>query len=478
VRSSVLRSQHDPDAPTKGEAEAEGERQATPPASAPREDLTGQTIADRYQLEGLVGMGLTSCVYRARRLSDGAPVAVKVLQERLRADPNVVRRFAREAEAAHKLAHPNIARILDHGTDAAGRPYVCTEWLTGMPLDQALRHGPVTLRRAVAPLCDVLSALSAAHRDGIVHGCLKPSNVLLTLGPDGNLTPKLLDFGMGRLLKPVPSTGKTKYGAACVVAEYVAPEQIETVEFDGRADVYVVGVLLYELLTGDPPFRGGSFESCLKRHREETLTQVHSKERPNRKIPREIESICLRALAKKPADRFQSPLEMARALRAALDLLGARIDLALEAPDSALDRLHTVSKDRLTMPGEQLRSRHKLLVGAALLLFVCSVVWLSAPHPTKEQATETLPARAHPGQRALEQGRQLLADGDLAAAVPLLNSAREQLGETAAVLRWLGEALVRSGQREQGEPLLQRYLAQHPQAPDRAQVEALLRSAP
>lgn len=481
MRSFVLRSQHDPDAPAAGEAETDDdavERRATPPAPTPHEDLTGQTLADRYQLESLVGMGLTSCVYRARRVSDGVQVAVKVLQERLRSDPNVVRRFAREAEAARKLVHPNIARVFDHGTDQAGRPFLCSEWVAGAPLDQAMRHGPVTLRRAVAPLCDVLSALSAAHREGILHGCLKPSNVLLTLTPDGGFTPKLLDFGMGRLLKPVPSTGRTKYGAACVAAEYVAPEQIETVEFDGRADVYVVGVLLYELLTGEPPFRGGSFESRLARHRDEVLSQVRSKERPDRKIPREIQGICLRALSKQPADRYQSPLEMARALRAALDLFGARVDLALEAPETALDQLHTVSKDRLTMPGEQLRSRHKLVLGAALLLFVCSIVWLSAPHSTSEPAPGPSLGSASPGQRALERGRQLLANGDLSGAVPLLKSAQEQLGQTPAVARWLGEALLRSGQRSEGEALLRSYLAQHPQAPDRTRVEALLGGAP
>jgi serine/threonine-protein kinase len=465
----------DPDADAApngaGSSAERAERRATPPTPAPLEDLVGQEIVGRYRLEQRVGGGLVGSVYRARNLGDGSQVAIKVLQERLRSDPSVVRRFAREAETARKLIHPNIARVLEHGSDAAGRPFVCSEWVEGAPLNQVLARRPVTLRRIVAPLCDALSALSTAHREGVVHGCLKPSNVLIEERGDGQLVPKLVDFGMGRLLKPVPGTAKTKYGAACVRPEYVAPEQIDQLEVDGRADVYVMGVLLHELLTGAPPFHSGSHESLLKRQREEPLTRVHSSEHPDRKIPREIEGICLRALAKQPDDRFQSPRELARALRSALDLFGARVDLPLEAPETLLDGQHTVSKDRLTMPGEQLRSRQKLVVGAVLLLLVCSVVWLSTPlHPSQPD----MAAGAAAGQRALEQGRQLLANDEVSAALALLQSAQAQLGQTSSVRRWLGEALLRSGKRAEGEALLRSYLAEHHDAPDRTRVEGLL----
>jgi serine/threonine protein kinase len=471
----------DPDAETApagaGSAAAQHpERRATPPAPSPTEDLTGQELLGRYRFESLVGVGPIGTVYRARRLADGIEVAIKVLQERLRSDPNVVRRFAREAEAARKLNHPSIARILEHGSDASGRPFVCREWVPGAPLNQLLARSTVTLRRIVPPLCDALSALSSAHREGVVHGCLKPSNLLIEERPDGTLVPKLLDFGMGRLLKPVPGTAKTKYGATCVRPEYVAPEQIDRLEIDGRADVYSVGILLYELLAGAPPFEGGSYESILHRQREEVLTQVRSRDRPDRKIPREIEGICLRALAKQPPDRYQSPRELARALRSALDLLGVRVDLPLEAAETHLEALHTVSKDRLTMPGEQLRSRQKLIVGAVLLGLVCSVVWLSTPlHPNQEVHSS---AATSSGQHALEQGRQLLADGKVSAALPLLRRAQTQLGSISAVLRWLGEAQLRSGKRADGEGLLRRYLKEHPDAPDRARVKALLAAPP
>jgi serine/threonine protein kinase len=474
VRPFLFSADRDPEASspggTLGSPPGE-ERSASPPPAVSLEDLSGVQLGAGYLLEALVGRGVVGSVYRARRLDDGARVAIKILHEGLREDPNVLRRLERETEGAQQLVHPNIARLLAHGSEES-RPFVCAEWIDGEPINVAMGRAPLTLRRVLAPVCDVLSALSAAQRMGVLHGCLKPSNVLVQEGHDGTLVPKLLDFGMGRLLKPLPGRARTKHGVACAVAEYIAPEQIACTETDGRTDVYAVGLLLYELLTGSPPFQGGGFESVLRRQREEVIDAVVSREHRARKIPREVESICLRALTKEPQGRYQSPLEMARAVRKALELYGTRADLPLQ-PEPTTHDLHRISRDRLTMPGEQLRSRQKLGLGAALLLLVCAVVWISAPHRTGD-VVGRVPNAELAGARALEQGRQLLAAGDVRAAVVALRAAETQLGPSPAIQRWLGEALVRAGERAEGEALLRRYLAGPGEPPDRGRVQALL----
>jgi serine/threonine protein kinase len=472
---------HSPPEPDAGDGSA---RLATPPspAPAPIEDLTGSRFAACYLLEQSLGEGPIGRVYRART-EEGAQVAIKVLLPKHRADANVVRRFLRAAQSAQSFSHPHILRTLDHG-EHDGVPFVCSELSLGVPLDRALDGSPLTLRRILTPLCDVLSALSEAHRHGVVHRCLKPSNVLVEQSADGTMVTKLCDFDFGRLLKPVPGTGRTKHGSSCGLAEYMAPEQALTTEIDGRADVYAVGVMLYELLTGQLPFHGPRADEILARHQNDAVVTPRSLRR-DRTIPREVESICLRALAKQPGDRYQSPREMSAAIRATLELFGARADLPIEEPEPGLDAsAHTVSKDRLTMPGEQLRSRQKVSLGAALLVSVCGVIWLSAPRETGEQppvaprtAQQAMLARG-PAPRAdadaLAKGRELLAAGQALAALKELEAVKAAQGESPELVRLLGEAMLKVGRREPGRALLQRYLSEHPEAQDRTRVSELL----
>jgi serine/threonine protein kinase len=267
----------------------------------------------------------------------------------------------------------------------------------------------------------------------------------------------------------------------------MAPEQALTTEIDGRADVYAVGVMLYELLTGQVPFHGPRADDILAKHQNDTVVPPRTL-RTDRTIPREVESICLRALAKRPADRYQSPREMSSAIRATLELFGPRADLPIEEPEVVLDEsAHTVSKDRLTMPGEQLRSVQKVGIGAALLLSVCGVIWLSAPHETRDQSAAPTSSAAEPAGAsaspapdadALKRARALLDEGHADSALKELEALEAAHAENPALMRVMGEALLKVGQRERGRSLLARYLAQNPAAAERAAVEALLLAAP
>jgi serine/threonine-protein kinase len=439
--------------------DAPAERVATPPAQAAQEDLTGARIAGRYLLDQLVAGGPIGLVYRARRIEDDRVVAVKVLHARHRPDPNVVRRFAREAQAASQLDHPHIARTIEHGVDDAGRPFVCREWVDGLPITQAVAAGALTLRRILEPVCQALSALSEAHRHGVLHCGLRPSNLLVSESPEHGFKVKVCDFGMGRLLKAVPGTLTTKYGWPCGVAEYAAPEQAAPGDIDGRADVYAMGVVLYELLTGQVPFRGGGDAAVLARHRSEPVVPP-CKLRVDRTIPREVEAICLKALNKLPAERYRSPRELRSALHDTLELLGARAELRIEEPPRPSAELAQPS--RLTMPGEQLRSRQKIGLGVGLLLLVCGVVWLSAPKEAREGTSD---GAEHADLSSRPLPRPTAAQLELA---------RREQGETPELTRELGLALLREGERERGVALLRRYLELAPQASDRASIEALL----
>ena len=457
------------------------EREATPPAPRQIDSLVGQLLAGRYQLESLLGAGILGQVYRARRLDDGVTVAVKVLDERHRADPNVVRRFLREAESARQLDHPCIARVFEAASDDRGRPFLSMELLDGDAVTSVVRAGAPTLRRMIEPICETLSALAEAHRQGVLHRCLKPSNVLVREDDEHHFVTKICDFGMGRLLKAVPGTATTKYGVACAAPEYMAPEQADSVEIDGRSDVYAVGVIFYELLTGQVPFSGGSPQSILDSHKHEPVVPPN-KLRLDRHIPSDVEQVCMRALEKDPNLRFHSPREMRTALREALELLGARADLPIEAaPDGTAT--HGASRERLTMPGEQLRSGQKVGVGAGLLLLVAGVLLLSAPEDAAVPASvipsgsaSSAGASAMDSADALVKGQRLLENDDVADALVVLTRVHAALGETPEVCRWLGEALIRSGERARGRQLLERYQQLEPST-DRRRVEALLNEA-
>jgi serine/threonine protein kinase len=205
-------------------------------------DLTGQTL-DRYEIIELIGEGGMATVYRARQPRLQRDVAVKVMQPALAADPTFRQRFEREAQTAANLRHPNILTVHDYGESDGGQLYLVVEYMRGGALRDALERG-MALEKAVEIAAQIAEALDYAHGQGVVHRDVKPNNILLTRDE----RPLLADFG---LVKPIQGDRRlTATGVMLGTPDYMAPEQVQGEEVDGRADVYALGVMLYEMLTG------------------------------------------------------------------------------------------------------------------------------------------------------------------------------------------------------------------------------------
>jgi eukaryotic-like serine/threonine-protein kinase len=267
---------------------------------------TPPVLGERYEIGGVLGRGGMAEVHRGRDLRLGREVAVKVLRSDLARDPSFQVRFRREAQAAASLNHPAIVAVYDTGEDrtsAGATPYIVMEYVEGETLRDVLRReGVLSPQRAMTLAADICNALDFSHRNGIVHRDVKPGNVMIT--PEG--TVKVMDFGIARAVSDSAAT-MTSTAAVIGTAQYLSPEQARGESVDARSDVYSVGCLLYELVTGAPPFTGDSPVSVAYQHVREDPRLPSS---VNPAIPADLDAILLKALSKNPANRYQSAAEM------------------------------------------------------------------------------------------------------------------------------------------------------------------------
>jgi serine/threonine-protein kinase len=279
---------------------------------------TDSIVAGRYEVRSALGQGGMAEVYSAFDRTLGRMVALKVLRDALAADPRAVARFRREARAVAALTHPNIVAIYDVGMDGP-TPFMVTELVAGEPLSTVIwREAPLAVDRAVNIGLAVAEALAFAHDSGIVHRDVKPANVMVTAS--GHV--KVLDFGIARAAHWTPLT---EGGSLQGTAEYVSPEQARGLYLDGRSDVYSLGVVLYEMLAGLPPFRGDTDVAVAFQHLEQQPPPLRLA-RPD--TPAAVEAIVTRCLAKKPRDRYQDAATLARDLRK----IGAPAPASIPAP--------------------------------------------------------------------------------------------------------------------------------------------------
>jgi eukaryotic-like serine/threonine-protein kinase len=357
-----------------------------------------------YEVQGMVGHGGMGVVYRARHLRLNRPVALKMLLSGSCARPAERDRFRQEAEAVAGLIHPNIVPVYDSG-DHDGRPFFTMELVEGGTLAGKLAGTPLSARDAAALVATLAEAVAVAHAAGIVHRDLKPSNILLAL--DG--TPKVSDFGLARRVEG--GLGLTQTGAALGTPSYMSPCQArgDKHALGPATDVYALGAILYECLTGRPPFKA---ESALV-----TLHQVLTQDpvppsRLNARVPRDLETVCLKCLEKDPARRYATAAELAADLRRF-----GRGEAIMARPPGAVERAARWVRRRPALAASLAAG---VLLASAL---VGAVVWWNGQRAAVEAA-----AAAY-AEADLNESERLRDQGEFKASAAVLQRAKDRLGE-------------------------------------------------
>jgi serine/threonine-protein kinase len=282
------------------------------------DELVGQMLTDRYRIDERISEGGMGTVYRATHVLMDKRVAIKVLHPSLAADDKIVARFSREARAASRISHPHALNVTDFGESESGVVFLVMEYLDGRTLKEVIQsEGPMPLMRVVEIIRQVTGALDAAHTEGVVHRDLKSDNIMLMAAQNGSDWAKVLDFGIAKIKE---NTGKTDPGLTAPnliigTPQYMSPEQCsQASEIDSRSDIYSLGIIIYEMLTGHVPFMGDSPTAIMMKHLQEPPPSV-LEERDD--LPPQVGMVITSALAKRPEDRFQTAGELSEALTAA-----------------------------------------------------------------------------------------------------------------------------------------------------------------
>jgi tetratricopeptide (TPR) repeat protein/predicted Ser/Thr protein kinase len=385
--------------------------------------MIGQTVS-HYRIVEKLGEGGMGVVYVAEDLSLGRKVAIKFLSASTD-DKQFRARFLREARAISQLSHPHIAVIYDYGETADDQPYIVMEMVTGRNLSELLRSGPLSVKRTVEIVCDVVEALSEAHAQGIIHRDIKPSNVVLN--DRGHV--KVLDFGLAKQFKEGGArnssdpeaqtllTMNTQTNAVVGTPRYMSPEQAKSAPVGPRSDLFAVGALLYECLAGKPPFTGANAI--------ETIAQVIHVDPPppstvNPQVPSALDRVTLRALSKKVEQRYQSADEMLEDLRAVEELL--RDGESADRSGWSTGRIRSSAETRqLSAVAGKLQKRPHIYVFAslavlafvALAYFAFNRWWRPAPYQPTAEAQRWYDR----GTNALREGAYYQASKMLAQAI-------------------------------------------------------------
>jgi eukaryotic-like serine/threonine-protein kinase len=273
-------------------------------------DRVGQTLAGRYRLTRRIGSGGAGSVYEAEHLRSGQKLAVKILRPEWASARDLVSRFQREAKTTALLSHPSVVETFDFGALDDGALFLAMELVRGVPLSHRIDQGALEPTDALAITRQILDALSHTHAVGVVHRDLKPDNVLLV---DGGVTVKLIDFGIAKLLGEaafdVGGGRLTATGIVFGTPAYMAPEQALGRILDGRADLYALGCILFEMLTGRPPFDGTDAATLMQLHCSAPVPRLLDRH-PDLAGAPQLDALLRRALAKTPDGRFTSATDM------------------------------------------------------------------------------------------------------------------------------------------------------------------------
>ena len=345
-------------------------RRRIPTPHPARDPILGTTIGGRFKVIDRVGVGGMGTVYRAVQSPLGREIALKILKEEVTWDPETVTRFHREAKAMSLLVHPNTVRVFDFGQTDDGMLFLAMELLEGELLTSKLdREGLIEVSEAIRITYQMLASLAEAHSKGIVHRDLKPDNIYLAR-VQGHPVPvvKVLDFGIAKLVQGEQLDQlETQAGTVFGTPRYMSPEQAQGKTLDARSDLYAVGVLLYQLLTGQPPFVDDDAVIVMAKHiRERPVPPLRVV--PEQPIPPSLNRLVMKAIEKDPQRRFQSAEQMMMALDVCLDEVGTA-------------ELRTGTFDRL---GRRLRvvpAWSWIVLTAAIAFIVGGVAWATAEEP-------------------------------------------------------------------------------------------------
>jgi serine/threonine-protein kinase len=352
--------------------------------------FVGRTLDEKYIVEERLGAGAMGAVYRARHLSMDRPVAIKFLQQRLVEDEAARSRFHTEARAAVKLRHPNAVSVTDFGQTAEGVVYIVMELLEGRTLREILsREAPIETARAISLMLQTAAAVAAAHEAGIIHRDLKPSNILVTQSADQPAVVKVLDFGIATFTPDDDDdndmTAAVHTNSVIGTPRYMSPEQHSGDELTPAADVYSLGVILYEMLSGMVPFSGSTPAEIAQKHANDL---PHSPREIVAAIPEDVERIVLKALEKRPDDRFANAAEFHHELLETAERLGLEHHALKSAPDIEALRDAGVESPsgRLVVDITRLREKRALSSGSN------EIKVLGASPAEKSPASDTKPA--------------------------------------------------------------------------------------
>ena len=257
----------------------------------------GTILAGRYRLDAILGEGGMATVYAARHQLVDRTCAIKIMSPMLARDAVVRERFRREARAAQKLTHPNIIEIFDHGETDDGTSYIVMEQLIGYSLAEIIHQGAMDIARGVSLMIQMARGIARAHDLDVIHRDLKPENIFVCKREDGSELVKLLDFGIARSLHDTRLTGQ---GELFGTPQYMAPERIATLDAGMPADLYALGIIFFEMVTGELPFQSEDIASFFVKHLKETPPVPSAK---NPKVPEALDALILALLAKEPKNR-------------------------------------------------------------------------------------------------------------------------------------------------------------------------------
>lgn len=327
--------------------------------------LLGTTLSGRYRLESRIGSGGMSTVYRAHDETLERFVAIKLMNREVASDSDQLERFRREARAVARLSHPNIVHVIDAGEDE-GRPYIVFEYIDGETLKERIRRlGRLEIPEAVAYCIEIARALGAAHSHHVVHRDVKPQNVLI----DHEGTAKVTDFGIARTLE---EEGLTADGRVLGTTDYVSPEQALGQRVTGQSDLYSLGVVLYEMLTGELPYRGDNQVAVAMKHVRESVPDVR---RLRPEVSAALAAVIERATAKELSERYADDAELISDLEDTLTLETNRAGEADGQVTAVLDSLPPETREHVPVSIRHRRGAYVVSL-LALAVIVAAVVAL------------------------------------------------------------------------------------------------------